>query len=321
MEIFISWSGEQSKQVAEAFKAWLPKVINAVKPWLSCADIDKGAKWGTEVAGRLSSATFGIVCLTSSNLHSDWILYEAGALSKTLDNSRTCTLLIDLESSDVEFPLAQFQHTKATKDDIFELLKTINKHAGDGTISAELLTEAFEMWWPKLEPVFSKPSLKPIPKATKRTDRQLLEELLELTRNQSRSSGNIQRYPDEQRGVVRCEACTLVQFRTEQCRRCKAPLESEVGIAEALKQQLLDATTAALLRSDITIKSIEYSEPANGVRRAIITNRDGKEFLVHIPLDLTMEGIEDYVKNDMVRHAIANRPSKPPAKQPTDSTK
>jgi hypothetical protein len=105
MDVFISWSGTRSGAAAEALRAWLPKIINAVKPWLSSADIDKGARWGADVAGRLDSANAGIICLTPGNLHSDWILFEAGALSKTiLQKTLVCTLLIDLEPTDVEGP-------------------------------------------------------------------------------------------------------------------------------------------------------------------------------------------------------------------------
>jgi hypothetical protein len=87
IDVFISWSGLRSGAVAEALRNWLPKVINALKPWLSTTDIDKGARWSTDVAVRLEVAKAGIICLTPSNLHSDWILFEAGALSKTLQNT------------------------------------------------------------------------------------------------------------------------------------------------------------------------------------------------------------------------------------------
>jgi hypothetical protein len=115
MDVFISWSGERSRAAAEALRGWLPKIINAIKPWLSSADIDKGARWSTDVASRLEAAKAGIICLTPSNLHSDWILFEAGALSKTLQNTFVCPFLIGLEPSDVKPPLAQFQATKAEK--------------------------------------------------------------------------------------------------------------------------------------------------------------------------------------------------------------
>src|ERR1035441_2906009 len=188
MEIFISWSGTRSRHIAQALKGWLPMVINAVRPWLSSADIDKGARWGTEVASKLQSSKFGIICLTPSNIHADWILFEAGALSKTLENTRTCTLLIGVDHADIEFPLAQFQHTQISKSEILKLVTTINKHLDAGSLTDEHLKTAFEKWWPELEaPLASLPSEGTEP-STRRTDRQLLEEMLELLRSENRST-------------------------------------------------------------------------------------------------------------------------------------
>ena len=111
--MFISWSGEQSKAFAEAFRNWLPKIINAVRPWLSSADIEMGARWSIDVAAKLEASKFGIICLTPNNMHSDWILFEAGALSKTIVNTHVSPVLIGLEPSDIHGPLAQFQATRA----------------------------------------------------------------------------------------------------------------------------------------------------------------------------------------------------------------
>jgi hypothetical protein len=110
-EVFISWSGEQSKSFAEALRNWLPKIVNAVEPWLSSADIDKGARWSADVAAKLEASKIGIICLTPGNMHSDWILFEGGALSKTITNTHVCRVLIGLEPSALHGPSAQFQAT------------------------------------------------------------------------------------------------------------------------------------------------------------------------------------------------------------------
>src|SRR6185312_4306381 len=109
MDIFISWSGKRSRAFAEALRDWLPMIINAARPFLSSSDIDKGARWSTEIASRLEKARAGIICLTPGNMQSEWILFEAGALSKTLADTYVCTLLIDMKPTDVKGPLSQFQ--------------------------------------------------------------------------------------------------------------------------------------------------------------------------------------------------------------------
>jgi hypothetical protein len=190
MDVFISWSGERSRAAAEALRGWLPKIINAIKPWLSSADIDKGARWSTDVATRLEAAKASIICLTPSNLHSDWILFEAGALSKTLKNTFVCPFLIGLEPSDVKPPLAQFQATRATKEDVLKLLKTLNGALGDSALPETHIDEVFDVWWPKLESLLKKLPVEESSANPHRPDRELLEEILALVRNQSRPVEN-----------------------------------------------------------------------------------------------------------------------------------
>src|SRR5690349_13640049 len=116
MKVFISWSGARSRAVAELLNDWLKCVLQALRPWLSTQDIDRGALWFTEIHGQLNDTSIGIVCLTQENKNRPWILFESGALAKGLSTSRVCTLLIDLEPSDLDDPLAQFNHTFPRKD-------------------------------------------------------------------------------------------------------------------------------------------------------------------------------------------------------------
>ena len=96
MKIFVSWSGERSHGVAEALRNWLPHVIQGLQPWLSSNDIDKGARWATDIASHLEESRVGIICLTPENIDSAWILFEAGALSKTVNQTFVCPYLVDL---------------------------------------------------------------------------------------------------------------------------------------------------------------------------------------------------------------------------------
>ncbi|MCK9362122.1 MAG: TIR domain-containing protein [Syntrophales bacterium] len=127
MDIFISWSGERSLKVATALRDWLPLVMQSVAPWFSPEDIDKGARWMAELSKKLEKLKMGIICVTPENMLAPWLLFEAGALSKVLDTSFVCPFLFALEPADLQGPLAQFQATRATKDEVRKLLGTISK--------------------------------------------------------------------------------------------------------------------------------------------------------------------------------------------------
>src|SRR4051794_30684648 len=124
--VFISWSGPRSRQIARALHDWLPKVIQAVRPWMSDADLEKGTRWSSEIATRLAEARIGVICLTPENINEPWILFEAGALAKTLNQTYVCPFLFELDPSDLGWPLAMFQATIFEREEIRRLLHTIN---------------------------------------------------------------------------------------------------------------------------------------------------------------------------------------------------
>jgi hypothetical protein len=184
MQVFISWSGEVSRQAAEEFKRWLGNVIQAVEPWVS-GDIEKGARWGAEVSKKLEQAAFGVICLTADNLNAPWILFEAGALSRN-PSERVCTLLLDVVPTQVQPPLSQFQSAAVTSEEIWKLVQSINvaqEFAGVRPLSLHVLRPAFDKWWPELEANLStivKSRTADVP--PQRPERELMEELLELAR-------------------------------------------------------------------------------------------------------------------------------------------
>jgi hypothetical protein len=143
MKVFISWSGERSKSLAHAFHEWLPLVLHYVEPWLSEADIDAGERWAQSVATELAASNFGIICVTSENITSPWVLFEAGALTKSLETSRVIPVLLDLEFSDVSGPLAQFQAEKLSSTGIGEIDHPVHSERCGGTHSRDTCQAAF----------------------------------------------------------------------------------------------------------------------------------------------------------------------------------
>lgn len=190
-KVFISWSGPLSQKLAEALRNWLPSALQFVKPYFSHEDIEKGAKWSSEISKELETSNIGIICLTRDNTEKPWILFEAGALSKSLERSRVCTLLFDVDPTDVKGPLTSFQGTRFAQEDFKRLFVAINAAAGESRLEPQVLDSVFEMWWPKLEETVTAilKSGDKLSKKERRSERDILEELLELSRmNASRAS-------------------------------------------------------------------------------------------------------------------------------------
>jgi hypothetical protein len=194
--VFISWSGERSLTVAKKLREWLPLVVQASKPWMSEADIEKGSRGLNELAKALNATTVGIVCLTPENLETAWVLFEAGALSKAIDDSnRLCTFLLDgLKPEDVKPPLGMFQATRATKEETRKLVRTVNSSVSANPVREDDLNELFDAMWPSLEnTILSLPALEPVRKV-KRDPNEMIAEILELVRAEAnRRTGEVKR--------------------------------------------------------------------------------------------------------------------------------
>ncbi|WP_346815479.1 toll/interleukin-1 receptor domain-containing protein [Aeromonas hydrophila] len=185
MKVFLSWSGERSKQVATLLDEWLRCVLQAIRPWISTKDIDRGSLWFSEIQDQLQDVTTGIICLTQENKEKPWILFEAGALAKGLSNARVCTLLIDLEPHDIRDPLAQFNHTKPDQGGIYALVHTLNNRLGDNRLDPAILTKVLDTYWVQFEDRFQKIILDTpaTEKPKTRPEKDILAEILEHTRS------------------------------------------------------------------------------------------------------------------------------------------
>ncbi len=184
MKVFISWSGELSREIAEAVRVWLPGVLQAVKPYFTPDDIEKGARWSSEIASELEDSKVGIFCITRENLESSWIVFEAGAISKVVGKGAVCPILFGVENSDLSGPLGQFQATSFEKKDFFKLVKSINSELSENRLPEDTLTSVFDMWWPNLEEKVNaiiKSHSQKQPEEL-RSEREILEEVLGLVR-------------------------------------------------------------------------------------------------------------------------------------------
>lgn len=177
MKIFISWSGTRSQHLAQELREWLPLVLHYVEPWMSEQDIQAGDRWAQSVAGELSTSNFGIVCVTPDNQNSPWLLFEAGALAKSLDTGRVIPLLLDLDLAQLTGPLAQFQAKKLSRNGMAEIINTIQS-VSDDSIPDERCKALVELSWGNFESKIDEIAGEPSPHRQVRTEAEILEELV-----------------------------------------------------------------------------------------------------------------------------------------------
>lgn len=191
MKVFMSWSGDKSKAIAEKLRDWLPTIVQSVEPWMSSQDIPAGGRGMLAMANELEVGSFGVLCLTQENKQAPWINFEAGALSKVIDTSKVVPFLVNLKISDVTGPLTQFQAVNACdKDDVFRMIKAIAAASGPRPVPEDRLHKIFDALWPELEAKINELRNNTTGheqgEENHRSERDILEELLTLTRNADR---------------------------------------------------------------------------------------------------------------------------------------
>lgn len=239
-KVFISWSGEVSKEIAEELREWIPSVLQFARPYFTPNDVEKGSKWGTEISQQLAETNVGIICLTRDNFTKPWILFEAGALSKDLDNSKVCSVLFGMENSDLTGPLTTFQTTSFDQSDFRKLMLSINDSAGDRALSRDIFENVFLLWWPILEEKIGLILRKEPSLADKevRSERDLLEEVLDLTRLAARRNARSHSDPKLPQGLVAQFLATLESlmdhYERDEGRNLFLPVSDQLEIAKFL---------------------------------------------------------------------------------------
>jgi hypothetical protein len=155
LQVFVSWSGPRSGIVADGLRNWLGNIVDEPSIWLSALDIPDGSRWSRELGEALERSDFGVIVLTPENLASPWILFEAGALSKHLRESRVVPYLVGVDKGVLAGPLAQFQSVTADCDGTRRLVEAIVE-ATRRKPAPEAIARRFRAFWPELEAILIK---------------------------------------------------------------------------------------------------------------------------------------------------------------------
>ncbi len=167
--------------MAKALRDWIPLVLQSVTPWMSKSDIQAGERWQEALGGELESCDFGIICVTPENVDAPWVLFEAGALGKSMEG-RVVPLLLGLDLQDISGPLAQFQAKKADHEGIEDVLRAINE-ASDQSVPEATIRQISAALWPEMQKELDAIPGEEPDAPPRRQTKEVLEELVVVVRN------------------------------------------------------------------------------------------------------------------------------------------
>jgi DNA-binding XRE family transcriptional regulator len=184
---------------------------------------------------------FGVICLTPENTSSPWVLFEAGALSKTVSESRVVPYLFGFEARELQGPLAQFQAVRADRAGTYQLIAAINAVAADRSVPQDVLAETFDLWWPRLEAELKEAAAvhhTQAPVVPSRSAEDMLGEVLTLLRGQRLASPKTDAdIPDLLLTVPAALGALVRELRTERGLR-QQDLARLAGISQPYISQL-----------------------------------------------------------------------------------
>lgn len=288
MKLFLSWSGSLSHAIAKEFRDWMPMILQHVQPYISSSDINKGARWAMDIAGELEASHFGVIFVTPDNTEAPWIMFEAGALAKSVTKSAVVPLLFDVSAADLrDSPLLQFQMAQFNKEEIRKLLGSINSSSGEQALEDGTLSPLFDTLWPqlndKVEKAVSKSKReagrKTPPDAAEESDvlKESMEEALVNTRNILKMMSNYEQVlvdrASSNQPISRLERNTFeLAVRTaNQIRTLTGEIQTAIVFADTDGQMALTAVEEIEPAVDQLVKlSSDHAEQISRLRNRVI---------------------------------------------------
>lgn len=201
-------------------------------------------------------------------------------------------LLHGLKKTDVKYPLAMFQAVTITKDDMLELLRSLNASAGEPLTDDRLIRQVDRSWTDFEQKIKAIPAPKLAQRQPERTAEDMLSEILTAIREE--------RATRPFSGVARSDSGTLI--RTSSLGESEPGKELRIASRREIVRLLTDA--------EIDVKKVT-STPRTGIRVELATD------IEELPEELRNEVIGAAMKRGQAITVIDStssmnvRPSRP----------
>lgn len=137
MNVFFSWSGELSENIANKFKNWIMEYIffeTKIDIFVSNESVEFGTDWYEIVKEKLDTSDLAIVFITNENQRSSWLNFEAGHFVANRKEKRVFAFLIDIEIADIQdLPLSKYQNFNLTLEKLTKLMIQISESSKENT--------------------------------------------------------------------------------------------------------------------------------------------------------------------------------------------
>lgn len=147
--VLLSWSGDESKEIAKCFKNMMSVVFSpVVETYMSEVDSPIGKRGVESLAKILNDCNYGVFFVNKANALAPWIHYEAGAISKESPISRLMVLLLDNNPMYISgTPLSDFTYSMFNKEGVLKIINAIIDISGYSD-KKENFINRFNNEWP-----------------------------------------------------------------------------------------------------------------------------------------------------------------------------
>lgn len=132
-QLFISWSGNIGKEIADLIYDWMDRMYEGIpsKVFFS-TEIRPGTIGLNEILDALDCCDRGFFIITRERMNSPWIYFEAGAISKGNRDKRIVPIYVDVERDEIiNAPLPSFQsNISFSFDNLFSLIQMTGNELG-----------------------------------------------------------------------------------------------------------------------------------------------------------------------------------------------